>query len=61
MVVAGQTVASMSNLKLDLQKLFDLQVLLIESDQDLLHLFRQMLSSLGIKKIETARQIDELL
>lgn len=51
----------MSNLKLDLQKLFDLQVLLIESDQDLLHLFRQMLSSLGIKKIETVRQIDELL
>lgn len=51
----------MSNLKLDLQKLFDLQVLLIESDQDLLHLFRQMLSSLGIKKIETARQIDDLL
>jgi len=51
----------MSNLKLDLQKLFDLQVLLIEADQDLLHLFRQMLSSLGIKKIETARQIDDFL
>lgn len=51
----------MSQLKLDLQKLFELQVLLIESDQDLLHLFRQMLASLGIKKIETARQVDELL
>jgi len=51
----------MSQLKLDLHKLFELQVLLIESDPDLLHLFRQMLAGLGIKKIETARQIDELL
>lgn len=51
----------MKQFKLDLSKLFDLQVLLIEADPDLLHLFKQMLLNLGIKKIETARQIDELL
>ncbi len=51
----------MSQFKLDLSKLFDLQVLLIEADPDLLHLFKQMLLNLGIRKIETARQIDELL
>lgn len=51
----------MASFKLDFNKLFELQVLLIEADQDLLHLFKQMLLSLGIKKIDTARQVDELL
>lgn len=51
----------MSQFKLDLSKLFDLQVLLIEADPDLLHLFKQMLLNLGVRKIETARQIDDLL
>ncbi len=51
----------MTQFKLDLNKLFDLQVLLIEADPDLLHLFKQMLLNLGIRKIETARQIDDLL
>lgn len=51
----------MSQFKLDLSKLFDLQVLLIEADPDLLHLFKQMLQNLGVRKIDTARQIDELL
>lgn len=51
----------MTQLKLDLSKLFELQVLLIEADLDLLHLFKQMLLSLGIRKIETARQIDDLM
>jgi hypothetical protein len=51
----------MTQFKLDLSKLFELQVLLIEADPDLLHLFKQMLLNLGIKKIETARQIDDLM
>ena len=51
----------MSQLKLDLAKLFDLQVLVIESDQDLLHLFKQMLHSLGIKKLTSQSHVEELL
>jgi DNA-binding response OmpR family regulator len=51
----------LSQLKLDLAKLFDLQVLVIESDQDLLHLFKQMLLSLGIKKLTSKSNIEELL
>lgn len=51
----------MSQLKLDLAKLFDLQVLVIESDQDLSHLIKQMLLSLGIKKLSSKSSIDELL
>jgi len=51
----------LSQLKLDLVKLFDLQVLVIESDQDLLHLIKQMLYSLGIKKLTCQSQIEELL
>jgi len=51
----------MTQFKLDLSKLFELQVLLIEADPDLLHLFKQMLLNLGIRKIETARQIDDLM
>jgi DNA-binding NtrC family response regulator len=51
----------MTQFKLDLSKLFDLQVLLIEADPELLHLFKQMLQNLGLRKIETARQIDDLM
>jgi hypothetical protein len=51
----------MTQFKLDLSKLFELQVLLIEADPDLLHLFKQMLLNLGVRKIETARQIDDLM
>lgn len=50
----------MSQLKLDLAKLFDLQVLVIEADQDLLHLFKQMLLSLGIKKLTSKSNVEEL-
>ena len=46
--------------KLDLSKLFDLQVLVIESDIELLHLTKQLLFSLGIKNLDTVRSIDEL-
>ncbi len=46
--------------KLDLTKLFDLQVLVIESDIELLHLTKQLLFSLGIKNLDTVRSIDEL-
>lgn len=51
----------MSPLKLDFSKLFELQVLVIESDQDLMHLIRQMLLSLGIKKLSSSRNVDEVL
>lgn len=51
----------MSQLKLDLAKLFDLQVLVIESDQDLAHLIKQMLFSLGIKKLSCKSNVEELL
>ncbi len=51
----------MSQLKLDFSKLFELQVLVIESDQDLLHLIRQMLLGLGIKKLSSSRSVDEVL
>jgi CheY-like chemotaxis protein len=51
----------LSQLKLDLAKLFDLQVLVIESDQDLLHLIKQMLHGLGIKKLTSKSTVDELL
>ncbi|WP_164852233.1 response regulator [Rheinheimera riviphila] len=51
----------MTQLKLDLAKLFDLQVLVIESDQDLLHLIKQMLHSLGIKKLTSKSNVEELL
>ena len=51
----------LSQLKLDLAKLFDLQVLVIESDQDLLHLIKQMLHSLGIKKLTSLSNVEELL
>jgi len=51
----------LSQLKLDLAKLFDLQVLVIESDQDLLHLIKQMLLSLGIKKLTSLSNVEELL
>ena len=51
----------MSQLKLDLAKLFDLHVLVIEADQDLLHLIKSMLLSLGIKKLSSSRHVDELL
>ncbi len=51
----------MSLVKLDLSKLFDLQVLVVESEQELLHLIKQMLLSLGIRKINSARSVDELL
>lgn len=51
----------MSQLKLDFSKLFELQVLVIESDQDLLHLIRQMLLGLGIKKLSSSRNVDEVL
>ncbi len=51
----------MSLVKLDLSKLFDLQVLVVESEQELLHLIKQMLLSLGIRKINSARSIDDLL
>lgn len=50
----------MSQLKLDLAKLFDLQVLVIESDPDLAHLFKQMLLSLGIKKLSCKSNVEEL-
>jgi len=46
--------------KLDLSKLFDLHVLVIESDIELLHLTKQLLFSLGIKNLDTVRSIDEL-
>lgn len=46
--------------KLDLSKLFELNVLVIESDIDLLHLTKQFLTSLGIKKLDSVRSIDEL-
>ncbi len=46
--------------KLDLSKLFELQVLVIESDIELLHLTKQFLLSLGIKKLDSVRSIDEL-
>ena len=51
----------MSQLKLDLAKLFDLQVLVIESDPDLAHLIKQMLLSLGIKKLSCKSNVEELL
>ncbi len=51
----------MSQLKLALAKLFDLQVLIIASDPDLLHLIKQMLHSLGIKKLASKTTVDELL
>jgi CheY-like chemotaxis protein len=51
----------LSQLKLDLTKLFDLQVLLIESDPDLAHLIKQMLLSLGIKKLSCKSNVEELL
>lgn len=51
----------MSQIKLDFSKLFELQVLVIESDQDLLHLIRQMLLGLGIKKLSSSRSVDEVL
>lgn len=51
----------MSQLKLDFSKLFELQVLVIESDQDLLHLIRQMLLGLGIKNLSSSRNVDEVL
>ena len=35
--------------KLDLSKLFELQVLVVESEQELLHLIKQMLLGLGIR------------
>lgn len=50
----------MQSYKLDLSKLFELQVLVIESDIDLLHLTKQFLLSLGIKKLDSVRSIDEL-
>jgi response regulator of citrate/malate metabolism len=51
----------LSQLKLDLAKLFDLQVLVIESDPDLAHLIKQMLLSLGIKKLSCKSNVEELL
>jgi len=51
----------LSQLKLDFSKLFELQVLVIESDQDLLHLIRQMLIGLGIKKLTSSRSVDEVM
>lgn len=45
---------------LDLSKLFELQVLVIEYEQDLLHLMKQMLQSLGIRSISSCRHINEL-
>jgi CheY-like chemotaxis protein len=51
----------LSQLKLDLAKLFDLQVLVIESDPDLAHLIKQMLLSLGIKNLSCKSNVDELL
>lgn len=51
----------MSQLKLDLAKLFDLQVLVIESDQDLSQLIKQMLLSLGIKKLTCKPCVETLL
>ncbi len=50
----------MNLVKLDLSKLFELQVLVVESEQELLHLIKQMLLALGIRKISCARSIDEL-
>jgi len=46
--------------KLDLSKLFELQVLVVESEQELLHLIKQMLLGLGIRKINCARSLEEL-
>lgn len=46
--------------KLELSKLFDLQVLVLESDIELSHLTKQMLFSLGIKKLDAIRSIEEL-
>lgn len=51
----------MSLVKLDLSKLFELQVLVVESEQELLHLIKQMLVALGIKHVTCARSVDELL
>lgn len=50
----------MTHFKLDFSKLFELQVLLIAADLELLHLCKQMLLNLGIRKIDTVRQLDEL-
>lgn len=50
----------MTHFKLDFSKLFELQVLLIAADLELLHLCKQMLLNLGIRKIDTIRQLDDL-
>jgi CheY-like chemotaxis protein len=51
----------LSQLKLDLAKLFDLHVLVLESDPELSHLIKQMLLSLGIKKLTCKSSAEELI
>jgi len=53
--------AVLSLTKFDFSKFFDLQVLVIESDPAALHLMKQILQGLGIKKLEMSRSVQELL
>ncbi|WP_337840790.1 hypothetical protein [Rheinheimera sp.] len=51
----------MSLTKFDFSKFFDLQVLVIEPDPAALHLMKQILQGLGMKKLEMARSVHDLL